>query len=538
MKLKKWVLTAASIVLSFVLFTSTAMAQNTGKTETVYAALNNDGSVKNIYVVNWLYGSYTDYGTYEQIKNLSTLSEPVIEGDKISFPDAPGTGGLYYQGMMTGELPLTFDIDYYIDGQAIDANQLAGANGHLKIEVHYAANERCDKTVRDGLMAQVAAVFSSQTASNVRCDGATIVTVGSAVNINAVILPGENGTIVMESDVNNFEMDPMTITLLKGAFSLSGVTESIGELEDGMDDMIDGADELVDGTSSLKDGMKTLAGSVGKLSKGLNSLGASGVLIDDGITQYGAALDKYLSGVKDLKPASAQIRTGLESLAANGASAAEGVADVDGGLSNLLSSSAELKTLAKSLAGSLDASTKMLAEETLAFINAVERMSGGLSSASNGLDDFTAGVSKAAQGLAAFDDGVAQLAENADHIKGGLSDVKSGFAAYKDGVSKSANGISKIYSSLKGLPSDIQDLIDGQIEFKDGIVSAKDGVTQATEHFKDDGQPAVSFASPKNHPDSVQYILTTPGIDIKKAPKAAEQKKEEDFFSRLADLFS
>lgn len=538
MKLKKWMTAVGALLMSFVLFISPAMAQENSKSETVYASLNDDGSVKNIYMVNHLMGSHTDYGTYTEIKNLSTMSEPIIEGDKITFPDEPTEDGFYYQGTMMGELPLKIGLSYYLDGKPVDAQSLAGASGHLKIMMEYAANESCSEAVREGLMTQVTAVFNTEKASNVNAKDATLVTVGSSVNASYIVMPGEKGTFVMEADISNFEMDPITITMLKGALSISGVTDSINDFEDGFDEMIDGAGEMVDGTTELKDGMKTLAGKVGKLSDGLAQLGASGALIDDGMTQYEEALKTYISGVQGLKTASGDIRSGLEELAANGSAVSAGISDVSGNLSALASNSAQLKALAESLSGSADESVKALASGVLELLGGVQGLSDGLGTASGGLDSYVAGVNTAAQGYAAFDDGIAQLADGGSGIVSGFSEMHNGFTPYRQGVSQSADGTYKLHKALKGLPSDVQELIDGQIEFKDGIVSAKDDIKDQTDKFTDSGEPAVSFASPqKNHPDSVQYILTTPGIEIKKAPKAEETKKEDDFLSRLADLF-
>lgn len=538
MKLKKWMTAIGALTMSFVLFMTPVMAQENSKTETVYASLDHDGSVKNMYVVNHLRGSYIDYGTYTEIKNLSTLSEPSIEGDKITFPDEPTEDGLYYQGTTTGELPLRIGFRYYIDGNLVDAESLAGANGHLKILMDYTANESCNEAVREGLTTQLTAVFNTGTASNVSAEDASLVTVGNSVNASYIIMPGENGTLVMEADIKNFEMDPITITMLKGAFSISGVSDSISEFENGFDEMIDGADEMVDGTTELKDGMKTLAGKVGKLSDGLAQLGASGALIDDGMAQYEEALKTYISGVRGLKTASGDIRSGLEELAANGSAVSAGIADVSGNLSELAGNSAQLKALAESLAGSPDESVKALANGVLELLGGVRGLSDGLKTASGGLDSYVAGVNKMAKGYAAYDDGVAQLADGGAQIVSGFGDLHSGFTPYQQGVSQSADGTNKLYKALKGLPSNVQELIDGQIEFKDGIVSAKDDIKEKTDIFNGDSEPAVSFVSPdKNHPDSVQYILTTPGFKIKKAPKAEETKNEDDFMSRLADLF-
>lgn len=539
MKRKKILAVITAAALSLTLFVTPAMAAQTEKTETVYASLNHNGSVKNIYVVNHLTGSYTDYGAYTDMKNLSTLSEPVIDGDKVTFPDAPQEEGLYYQGTMTGELPISLDFHYYLDGQEVSPESLAGASGRLKIVLDYAPNARCSEAVREGLIAQVSAVFGSGSASNVSAPDATLVAVGSSVNLNYIIMPEQSGSLTVQADVHGFEMDPMTITLLKNAFSIPGVTDSIGEFEDGMNDMISGADEMVDGTTDLKQGMKTLAGKAGQMNDGLSSLSAAGAQIDGGMGQYESGLNTYISGVQALKPASSQIRAGLDDLADNGSAVASGVSAVSSNLSALAGSTADLQALAQSLAVSPDDSVRALAGGVLQMIGGVQGLSDGLESASGGLNQYVAGVDQAASGYHAFDDGVAQAADGGAQISAGFGGIHSGFASYRQGVSQSADGFNRLYLALRGLPSNVQELIDGQIEFKDGIVSAKDGISEKTGDLTGSSEPAVSFASPeKNHPDSVQYILTTPGIKIVKEAQTQQTEEEGDFLSRFADIFS
>ncbi len=539
MKLKKVLSAAAAVVLCFMIFGTSAFAADAAKTETVYASLYNDGSVKSIYVVNHLTGSYTDYGTYTDIKNLSSLSEPVIEGDKITFPDEVTDSGLYYQGTASGELPMTFQISYYIDGSETEADSLAGASGHLKIVIDYAPNDKCDKKIRDGLMAQMTAVFSTDSAANISADGATLVTVGQTVTSSYIIMPEQSGVLVFEADVTRFEMDPITITMLKNALSVSGISTGISEFENGMNDMVSGADEMVDGTSELKDGMKTLAGKAGQLNKGLQTLSETGVAFGNGLAQFKNGLDAYAENAQTLKAASEQALSGLRALAQNGASVSSGISAVSGQLSALANGSADLKALAQVLSSSADPQVQALAAGTLQMIGGIQGLSDGLQSAADGMSSYTAGVGEAAKGYEELNSGIAQMSDAGGQLASGFDDISSSFAQYRQGVSQSAEGFKKLYFALRGLPSSVQELIDGQIEFKDGIVSAKNEIIQKTDGLMNDDEPAVSFASPdKNHPESVQYILTTPGIKIRKTEEPKKTEENESFFTRLAGLFN
>ena len=537
MKIKKIISILAIVVLTMTAFISPVYAA-TEKNETVYGILGYDGSVESIYVVNQLLGDYVDYGSYTQIKNLSSDTQPTITGDKIAFPDDEISGGLYYQGTMESELPMTFDISYTLDGKKIDASALGGSSGHLRIEIDYAINDNCDKRLTEGIIAQIMLTLNMDLASDINYYNGANVIVGNTMTVSYTSLFEENGSAVLEADVKDFEMDSISISLLKGAFSLGDYESTIDSFKDGFIDMQDGAGELIDGTTELKGGISSLVGGVRKLSSGMTELEKAGGDISKGNTSYAAGLKQYTDGVLALSDGSSQIKNGLDDLSSNGNAISTGVSQASSALASLDSSSAELAVLAQSLLASSDPSVQALAQGTLDALSGVSEISGGLSSASAGLESYVDGVSQAAAGYADFDEGLQQLSGSSGQIYSGFKDLSSGFDGYLSGISQTSGGLKSLYSSIKGLPSDIQQLIDGQIEFKEGIAEANDEITSETQVL-DTTQSIVSFASPdKNKPSSVQYVLITPAIE--KPDEVKEQTVDENpdnFFSRFADLF-
>jgi X-X-X-Leu-X-X-Gly heptad repeat protein len=513
---------------------SSARSETADKNETIYAMLGHDGSADVIYVVNQLIGDYTDYGKYSEIKNLSTSSEPVISGDLIKFADAEVEGGLYYQGRMDGELPMTFDFRYYLDGEAVDAASLGGASGHLKINIGCAPNERCDERIREGLMAQIVLSLDTRRAGRVAADGATTVIAGNTMNIAFAVLPGESGAFTVEADVTDFEMDAVRITLMQS--NLGGYGDSIGEYEEGFDDMLSGADDMVDGTTELKDGMATLADGIGDLSSGLSRLSSGGSDMLCGMRQYGDGLREYTQGVSGMVSASQSVRAGLNELSDNGMALADSLAQISGSVESM-ASNAELYTLAQSLSASSDPAVQALANSTLALLDGMRGVSGGLSEVSSGVGGYAAGVQQAASGYDEFDAGLSRLASGGDSLASGYEGIVSGFEAFASGVSSSASGAKRIYKAVDDLPDDIQKLIDGQLEFRDGISTAREDLLEQTDGLS--GAAPVSFASPdRNHPQSVQYIFMTPSINKPEAETQTKDTEAEDsFFDRLRDLF-
>lgn len=539
MKVKKILCIAAVVMFLLTVFISPVYAANRKKNETVYGILDYDGSVKNVYVVNQLIGDYEDYGSYSEIKNLSSNSIPTVTGEKITFPDESIQGGLYYQGTMEAELPMTVAIRYYLDGKNVSAQSLGGSSGHLKIEIDYAVNKNCDERLTDGIMAQIMFSLNMDLATNINYYDGTSVIVGNTMTVTYMSLFEEDGTAKLEADITNFEMDGISISLLKGAFSMDEYKDTIDEFKEGFTEMQDGADDLIDGTTELQGGMKSLVSGVWRVYDGMSQIEGAGEEIKQGNSEYAAGLNEFTNGVSGLAGGSSEVLAGLNQLSENGSAVAGGVAQASDALAALSSSSSDLVTLAQALAAHPDPNVQALAAGTLQTLGAVDGISDGLSAASGGVQSYIHGVSDAAAGYSVFDSGVQQLSSNSFGVYSGFEQIALGFNSYLSGINESADGILKLYYAVDDLPDDIQILLDGQQEFKDGINEASDELNNETEVL-DVPDDVVSFASPdKNKPDSVQYVLITPDIELPEEPEPVDETEETDnFFTRLIDLFS
>jgi X-X-X-Leu-X-X-Gly heptad repeat protein len=539
MSIKRWIISIIVFIPCLLMAMPSALAVGSSKNETVYALLNNDGSVEKIYVVNQLIGEYTDYGVYTDIKNLSTTSVPLIDEDRITFPDKNVEGGLYYQGTMSAELPMIIRIGYTLNGQPVDAVDLSGASGKLEITINCSINPDCDEAVRDGLMTQISLALDMQRATDIIAPESTIVSAGRTANISNIILPGESASISINATVQDFRMDPITITLLKGTMSISGIEDTVSEFEDGFDDMYTGTDDMVEGTTELKDGMVSLLDGVGEIKNGLKRLKTGGAELHAGMVEYGSGLNAFIDGVQNLSQPSSDIMHSINELSDGGAALAQNISVISDNLTGLAASGADLKALAESLSASDDPNVAALANGTLQTLAALNELSLGLETASGGVDDYVFGVEQVALGYPSFHNGLLGISDGGSQLVPAFSRIVDSVSEYSNGVSRISTGANRLHSSINGLPDDIQKLIDGQLEFRDGIASAKDDITEKTSIFIADDDPPVSFAAPlKNHPDSIQYILTTSGIKERDIVIQLEEPAEsEDFLTRLAALF-
>ena len=118
------------------------------KEENIYVNLDDSGSIDGVYVVNAYElkkdQKITDYGNYSSLTNLSSDSKLNNDNGKITVNGKKGK--FYYQGNLdSAKIPWNVDILYELDGKTMDAKNLAGKSGKLKITMKIRQNKGADK---------------------------------------------------------------------------------------------------------------------------------------------------------------------------------------------------------------------------------------------------------------------------------------------------------------------------------------------------------------------------------------------------------
>lgn len=284
------------------------LADVSSKNEIIYGILNTDGSVSEIYVVNEFdvteAGIVNDFGNYDTILNLSSTEEIKNENDELSM--MADEGKFYYQGDITSkELPWNISIKYYLDGQEISSEDLAGEYGELEIKISTRKNEAVKAEYFENYMLQIAVTLDENKCKNIESEGATIASAGASKMINVTAMPEKDTDIVISATVKDFEMSGISISALPLSMSIDlpdsdETTDGIDELTDGIDELADGTIELSDGTTELKDGSTEIIDGIVELS--------------DGSLEFSDGLDELYDGAQELTDGSAQILDGLREM--------------------------------------------------------------------------------------------------------------------------------------------------------------------------------------------------------------------------------
>ncbi|MDY2683060.1 MAG: hypothetical protein SOV54_10085 [Faecalibacterium prausnitzii] len=313
------------------------------KSETVYAVMNGDGSIKSTTVSEHLYNaaglsSVTDKTSLTNIQNTESDAPFTQNGEELVW-NTDDTD-VYYKGNTSRALPVEAKVTYTLDGQEAPLEDLLGKSGHLTVTIALTNNETGTvevngktRTIVTPLITAVGVLFG-QDATNLSA-GHGIVESAAKSNVAAfVTLPGVRDslsgllpedldtvedylqdTVTVEADVTDFTCPQVMIACATSTaalgtdnvFDLSGIdelTDGVGKLNDAMSQLLDGAAQLVDGTAQLADG--TLA-----LLDGANTLNNGAAALDQGLGQLTTGLDTLSSNNAALNSGAQQVADGV-----------------------------------------------------------------------------------------------------------------------------------------------------------------------------------------------------------------------------------
>lgn len=464
------------------------------KSEVVYASLQNDGNVKGVYVVNRFDPSsepVKDYGDYASIREISTQGrmESFSDGHyAISTGDAP----FFYQGQTKRKtLPWKIQLRYTLDGQPIDAQQLAGKSGTFGLEITV---KPTDSTPKDSyaqqMMLQTSVTLPGDVAENVQTKDGTLVQAGSNHRIDFIGLPGKEAKIFhLTATVKDFHLP--AITFAGVPFSMDISSMALPDFSQDPD-----LKKLQDGTKALNDATKRLAAGLSVADKGFSAL------------DYG--LGRLTGGFSSLQNAGSRLTGGADRFAA--------------GLETLQKNSAPL------VAGIRQANTS-----TKDIEDAMQQVNEGWKGYTQGVSAYVDGAQKSLEAAAPFASGAQQLLDGATKTRDGLSalseeggklvgysaQIQEALTQMKRSLSSLPNDSSSKTASASALPSP-QELAQSEARIKEAsrsLQQAKGATDAVYDAFEKQIQAIENQPSP-----SLEEVVTAAGLSAD-APKNPDVQK-------------
>lgn len=446
---------------------------STGKDETVYVVMDNDGSVSSITVSDVLKniksGTVNDVSELKDINNLKGEEEFSNSGTDVTWQSEGND--ITYQGTTDKELPVGLDISYKLDGKKVEPSELAGATGHIEISYNYTNNTGSSKEVngemKDVIVPFVAAsgmMLSSDKCANVTIDNGKVIEEGNNIVVVGYAIPGLKDCITdqiedsdkifdkvnigdsftVEADVADFETD-MALTVVLPDVIGSEELEDINtdEISDKIDELSDASEQLENGSSKLDDGAADLKDGTKELNKGASKLENGAADLKDGVND----LNK---GAKDLNKGAEELNKGAKDLNKGAKALNKGAKDIDDGVNSLDKGAKDLDKGAKDLAD-------------------------GGKTLSNGAKDISTNLGTLSTGAASVESGAKQVYDGVGTLKTNVETFQTKAGELVTGIETVASGITTVDAYMKQIVAGFEDteeqtgLVNGSKQVADGV---------------------------------------------------------------------
>ena len=260
-----------------------------------------------------------DRSNLRDIKNTEGNEEVAEAGEGRYLWENHGED-IHYKGISDEKLPVDVHVTYFLEGQEVSAEQIAGKTGKVKIRFDY------DNNTDVPFMVLSSVILSSDVFSDLEVTNGKVMDLGDQKAVIGFAFPGLMDSLKLadyepteeielpeyveiEARAEDFELD-FTATVVS-----TGLFEEIEDkdLED-MEEMSDDMEELTDASSEIKDAAQELADAGG---------------------EYGDYLSQYFDGLTQLSEGTDQLEQGLMALSQNIAKISEGSKGLQEGLSQI-----------------------------------------------------------------------------------------------------------------------------------------------------------------------------------------------------------
>ena len=329
-----------------------------------------------------------DRSNLREIKNTEGNEEYTEAGEGRYLWQNNGED-IHYKGKSDEALPVNVRITYYLEGQEVSAEEIAGKSGKVKIRFDY------ENSTDVPFMVLSAAMLPADVFSDVEVTNGKLMDLGDQKAVIGFAFPGLMDTLKLvdyepteeielpeyveiEARAEEFALDFTASVVSTGLFEeledkdledLDKLPEDMDELTDASSEIRDAAQELADGGSEFGDYLSQYFDGLSQLSQGTDSL-------DQGLTMLSQNISKISEGSKSLQGGLEQIDQSLAKVdlsALSSPESQEAAAAAQAALESLGQSGAKLKENLGSIGTELEA-VQSFAENVNTYIGQVQAL--------------------------------------------------------------------------------------------------------------------------------------------------------------------
>ncbi|WP_283606367.1 coiled-coil domain-containing protein [Faecalispora anaeroviscerum] len=297
-------LLCAALLLSAVQVPAGAAAPTVTVDEALYVNLDHYGKVSQTNVVKGcnLNGltSFTDYGSYSGLINMSDNTKPVQNGNSVTWNLPKGSSRFYYQGTLQKNsitLPWTFDVSYKWNGVPTAADKLAGVSGTVEIDIKATPNKNASEYYKNNMLLQLGTAFKMEDTLSVEAPGAQQQSIGDYQFVLFAGLPGEEKEYTIRVGTKKFETIGVVMMMVPGTLDQ---LKDIKELKEDKDTIKDSLDSINNSTDAVLSSLEGMTGGISQLISGLNSADQTRAYISSNKSSVYQNADGALAGLSKI----------------------------------------------------------------------------------------------------------------------------------------------------------------------------------------------------------------------------------------------
>lgn len=245
--------------------------------ETLYLNLDYYGAVSKANVVKGLtfnsLDSYTDYGNYESITNMSTDDQPENNSDgSVTWKAPSGRSKFFFEGTMDPksiEMPWTFDVTYKVNGVVTDADKIAGASGLIEMDIDATPNKNVSTYMQNNMMLIVAVPVDMSKCYSIDAPDSQTQSVGETTAVVFMALPGKEGHFVVRTGTDSYESIGAIMMMTPGTLGQLSDIKDVKEVED---KFRANTNAMMDDVESIMDNVTDVQSQLALTNKALDSL--------------------------------------------------------------------------------------------------------------------------------------------------------------------------------------------------------------------------------------------------------------------------
>ncbi|MGN1480909.1 hypothetical protein [Porcipelethomonas sp.] len=449
------------------------------KEETVYIVADAQGNKKNVIVSDWLdneagLSSIRDRSALSGIENVKGDETYKLNGEDVEW--AANGADIYYKGTTDKELPVSVNLTYYLDGNEISPEELAGKSGRVTVRYNYTNNQRV--TVKHNgksqdmyvpFMMVSASILDSSNFSNIEVTNGKYISDGERFIVIGMAVPGLKESLGFDdkkdididipeyfefsADVTDFSMSSSITAATNELFSDVDFddVETMDDLDEKIKELTDASEKLTDGSSDLYDGIKSLLDGTGSLEDGASEL---------------------YSGAYDLMEGAGTLADGTQQFADGTAAAADGAASLDSGISSAKDGASELtdgaKRLSEGFSPILDGASA-LNDGVSAVLDGSKQVESGAKSLSDGTSQLESGSKTLSDSAKQLDDGIASVKDGSEQLKSGIEEAAGGIGQLSDGADNLSSGLGNLSAGLDQAGSSLDETISYNKQVLEGL---------------------------------------------------------------------